>query len=45
MNGMIRSEAHNGCLAILLLDAQRPTDGANRLRSYDDFAVSVYILL
>ena len=45
MFGSIRGEVHDDWLAILLLDAQRPTDGINRLRSYDGIAVSFYILL
>src|SRR3989304_1758417 len=45
MTGSIRGEVHGDWSAILLLDAQRPTDGASCLHRYDDFAVSFYILL
>ena len=45
MIGTIRGEVHDDWLAILLLDAQRSTDGASRLRSYDNIAVSFYVFL
>ena len=45
MFGSIRGEVHYDWLAIQVLDAQRLIDGANRLRSNDDIAVSFHILL